>query len=100
MINCTCGHFLVESESSQKINSMVLDTVKLKQRNRDVAKKKKRVQDAHHEKNHDRFVRNAVHESQLSSKIGYTEQKCIEMDNLAQGGARYIKKNNMVSHIE
>ena len=70
---------------------MVLGTVELKHRNstvspstrgRDVAK---RVdgQEEHYEGIHDRFLRDQVfRDSQL--KIGWTEQKCIEMDKLAQ----------------
>ena len=109
MIYCTCGHLLVESESSQKCNKfrldalsiphfvikkgndfMVLGTVKLrhrkstmwpKARGRDVSKR-------NYEVIHDRFLRDPVYrDSQL--KTGWTEEKCIEMDKLAQKDHSY-----------
>ena len=51
---------------------------------------RKRVdsQDEHYKGIHDRFLRDQVyHESQL--KIGWTEQKCIEMDELVQQDHTY-----------
>ena len=69
---------------------MVLGTVKLKQRQYRIAfnawkRCRKRVDglEEHHEGIHDRFLRDPVYrDSQL--KIVWTEQKCIEMDKLAQ----------------
>ena len=70
---------------------------------------RKRVdgQEEHYEGIHDRFLRDQVYrDSQL--KIGRTEQKCIEMDKLAQEDhscrlsrdefQRYQKKNSGISH--
>ena len=84
---------------------MVFDTVKLK--NRKSTKKAcnawerccKRVdsQGEHFKGIHDRFLRDQVYrESQL--KICWTEQKCIEMDKLAQEDHSY--RQTVVSHIE
>ena len=105
---------MVESESSQKCNKLRLDAFSIPH---NVIKKerphgsrhsipealkqyhiafnawkrcRKRVddQDEHHEGIHDRFLRDQPHrESQL--KIDWTEQKCIEMDKLAQEDHSY-----------
>ena len=89
---------------------MVLGTVKLKHRNstispsvrgRDVAK------ELTARKIHDRFLRDPENrDSQL--KIGWTEQKCIEMDKLAQDDHSYLLskeefqryQKTLVSHIK
>ena len=75
---------------------MVLGTVKLKRRNSTMSPStrgkrcRKRIdgQEEHYEGIHDRFLRDPVYrDSQL--KIGWTEQKCIEMDKLAQENHSY-----------
>ena len=73
---------------------MVLDTAKLKNRYHIAFKAWKRCrkrvdgQEEHYEGIHDRFLRDQVQrDSQL--KIGWTEQKCIEMDRLAQKDHSY-----------
>ena len=73
---------------------MVLDTAKLKNRYHIAFKAwrrcRKRVdgQEEHYEGIHDRFLRDHVYrDSQL--KISWTEQKCIEMDRLAQKDHSY-----------
>ena len=71
VIYCTCGHFLVESESRKKLNKLRLDALSIP-----------------HSGIHDRFLRDQVYrESQLA--IGWTEQKCIEMDQLAKQNHTY-----------
>ena len=114
MIYCTCGHFLVEGDSSQKSNKLRLDALSIphcvikkerlhgarhgkteEQKEYYVAfnawkRCRKRVdgQEEHYEGIHDRFIRDQVYrESQLT--IGWTEQKCIEMDKLAQEDHTY-----------
>ena len=114
VIYCTCGHLLVEkanpvkflvngdwmlspsrTASSRRGNTMVLGTVELKHRNSTISpstrgREIKRVdgQEEHYEGIHDRFLRDPVYrDSQL--KIGWTEQKCIEMDELAQEDHSY-----------
>ena len=114
VIYCTCGHLLVESESSQKMNKLRLDALSIphyvikKERphgarhGKTEAQKqyhiafnawkrcRKRVdgQEEHYEGIHDRFLRDQVYrDSQL--KIGWTEEKCIEMDKLAQEDHSY-----------
>ena len=109
VIYCICGHFLVESESRRNLYKLRLDALSIphyvikKERHRGARHGKtaalkeyriaysawkrccKRVdgQQEHHEGIHDRGLRDQVYrESQL--KIGWTEQKCIEMDKLAQ----------------
>ena len=109
VIYCTCGHFLVESESRRKVNKLRLDALSIphyvikkgrchgarhgkteEQKEYHIAFNMwkrccKRVdsQDEHFKGIHDRFLRDHVYrESQL--KIGWTELKCIEMDDLAQ----------------
>ena len=118
---CTCGHLLVESESSQKFHKLRLDALSIphnvikKERphgarhGKAEAKKQYHIafnawkrcrkrddgQEEHYEGIHDRFLRDQVfRESQL--KIGWTEQKCIEMDELAQEDHSivYLKRNS------
>ena len=91
VIYCTCGQFLVESESRRKLNKLRLDVRHGKteaQKEYHVAYNEwkrccKRVdgQEEHYTGIHDRFLRDRTYrESQL--KIAWTEQKCIEMDKL------------------
>ena len=104
VIYCTCGHFLVESESRRKLNKQRLHALSIPQYvikkgrhhgarhgNTEAQKEyfiafnawkrfRKRVdaQEEHYKGIHDRFQRDQDYrESQL--KIGWTEQKCIEM---------------------
>ena len=111
---CTCGHLLVERESRRKCNKLRLDALSIPNY---VIKKGpthgarhgkteeqieyhiawnawnrccKRVdsQGEHFKSIHDRFLRDPVdRESQLA--IGWTEQKCIEMDELAKQNHTY-----------
>ena len=114
VIYCTCGQFLVESESRRKFNKLRLDALSIPP----YVIKKGRCHGARHGKTeelkeyhiafnawkrcrksvdspeehyrgtHDRFLRDQVHrESQL--KIDWTEQKCIAMDKLAQEDHSY-----------
>ena len=108
VIYCTCGHLLVEIESSQKINKLRLDALSIPH----YVIKKGRPHGARHGKTdaqkehfvahnarkrcikknfdgiHDRFQRDPVYrDSQL--KIGWTEEKCIAMDKLAQEDHSY-----------
>ena len=114
MIYCTCGQFLVESESRRKFHKLRLDALFIPhyvikkglchgarhgktegQKEYHIAfnawkRCSKRVdsQDEHFKGIHDRFLRDPVyHESQL--KIGWTEQTCTEMDELAQQDHTY-----------
>ena len=103
MIYCTCGHLLVESESSQHFHQWRLDAFSIphyvikKERphgarhGKTEAQKeyyvahnaRKRCLKRNYEGIHDRFLRDPVfRDSQL--KIGWIEEKCIEMDKLAQ----------------
>ena len=114
IIYCTCGQFLVESESRRKFNKLRLDALSIPHH---VIKKgrchgarhgkteeqkeyqkafnawkrcRKRVESQHeHYKGiHDRFLRDQVYrDSQLAS--GWTEQKCIDMDELAKQDHTY-----------
>ena len=114
IIYCTCGQFLVESESRRKSKKIRLDALSIPH---NVIKKgrghgarhvkteeqkkyfiafnawkrcRKRVdaQEEHYKGIHDRFLRDQVYrKSQL--KIGWNEQKCIEMDKLAQEDHTY-----------
>ena len=101
--SCTCGHLLVESESSQKIHNLRLDalyilptvlgTVKLKHRNitiapstrgRDVAK------ELTARKNSTKEFTIVFYETKyivIRNSIAWTE--CIEMDKLAQEDHSY-----------
>ena len=104
-------HFLVESESRRKFNKLRLDALSItnyvikkgrchgarhgkteEQKEYHIAWKRCRksvgAQEEHYKGMHDRFLRDQVcRESQL--KIGWTEQKCIEMDELAQQNHTY-----------
>ena len=102
VIYSTCGHLLVESESSQNFSQWRLDALSIPL----YVIKKERLDGARHGKTdaqkehfvahnarkrcikknydgiHDRFQRDPVfRDSQL--KIGWTEEKCIAMDKLA-----------------
>ena len=114
VIYCTCGQFLVESESRRKFRKLRLDALSIPH----FLIKKGSCQDARHGKTeeqkeyhtawnawkrcckrvgsqggnfkgiHDRFLRDQVHcESQLL--IGWTEPKCKEWDELAQEDQTY-----------
>ena len=114
VIYCTCGHFLVESESRRKFNKLRLHALSIPHyvikngrhhgdRHGKTEEQKecfidfnawkgcrKRVdaQEEHYKGLHDRFLRDQVYrESQL--KIGWTEQTCIEMDKFAQEDHTY-----------
>ena len=103
IVCCTCGHFLVDSESKRKFNKLRLDALPIPnhvikkgpthgarhgkteiQRNYHLAWnawktccKKVDSQGEHFTCIHDRFLRDLVYrESQLA--IGWTEQTCIE----------------------
>ena len=124
MIYCTCGHFLVESESRRKVNKLRLDAlsipnnVKKNGRNHGArhgkakeqieyyvafnewkrCRKRVDAQEEHYKEIHDRFLRDQVYrESQL--KIGWTKQKCIEMDELpARSHVPSFQKRNSKRH--
>ena len=114
IVYCTCGQFLVESESRRKFNKLRLDALSIPH----YVIKKGRCHGARHGKTeeqkeyhiawnawkrcckrvdargehfkgiHDRFLRDQVYrESQLL--IGWTEQKCIEMGELAKQDYTY-----------
>ena len=108
VIYCTCGHLLVESESSQHCHQWRLDAFSIQ----NYVIKKGRPRGARHgqleaqkehfmahnarkrclkkkfEGIHDRFQRDSTFRvSQL--RIGWTEEKCIEMDKLAQENNSY-----------
>ena len=109
MIYCNCGHFLVESESTRKFNKLRLDALSIahydikKERPRGARHGKieaqkeqafldpQRSEEMYQEKFegiHDRFLRGPTYrDSHL--KIGWTEEKCIEMDRLAQENHSY-----------
>ena len=114
VIYCTCGHFLVESESRRKSNKLRLDVLYFPHyvikkgcchgaRHGKTEEQKeyfiawnawkrccKRVdaQEEHYKGIHDRFLRDQVYrESQLA--IDWTEQKCIEMDELTKQNHTY-----------
>ena len=103
VICCTCGHLLVENESSQHFQQRRLDAFSIQ----NYVIKKERPRGARHGKTealkehfvahnarkrclkkkfegiHDRFQRDSTYrDSQL--KIGWTEEKCMEMDKVAQ----------------
>ena len=105
---CTCGHLLVESESSQNFHQWWLGALLIphhvirKGRPRGARHGKTEAEKEHFvahnarkrclKKNfdgiHDRFQRDPVYrDSQL--KIGWTEEKCIAMDKLAQEDHSY-----------
>ena len=106
---CTCGHLLKESESSQSFHQWRLDALSIQ----NYVIKKGRPRGARHRKTeakkehfiahnarrrclkkkfegiHDRFLRDQVFcDSKL--QIGWTEQKYIEMDKLAQEDHSYL----------
>ena len=108
IVYCICGHLLFESESSQNFHRWRLDAFSIK----NYVIKKERPRGARHGKTeaqkqhflahkarrrcikrnyegiHDRFQRDPVYrDSQL--RIGWTEEKCIEMDKLAQENHSY-----------
>ena len=114
IVYCTCGQFLVDSESRRKFNKLRLDALSMP----NYVIKKGRSHGARHGKTeeqkeyhlawnawkrcckkvgsqgghftgiHDRFLRDPVYrESQLA--IGWTEQKCKEMDELAKEDHTY-----------
>ena len=108
IVYCTCGHLLKESESSQNFHQWRLDAFSIQ----NYVIKKVRPRGARHGKTeaqkehfiahnarrrclkkkfegiHDRFQRDSTYrDSQL--KIGWTEEKCIEMDKLAQENHSY-----------
>ena len=103
VIYCTCGRLLVESESSHNFRQWRLDAFSIphyvikKERPRGARHGKTGAQKQHFlahnarrrciKKNfdgiHDRFQRDSENrDPQL--KIGWTEEKCVEMDKLAQ----------------
>ena len=114
IVYCTCGQFLVESESRRKFNKLRLDALSIPH----YVIKKGRCHGARHGKTevqkqyqkawnawkrcckrvdsqgehftgiHDRFLRDPVYrKSQLA--IGWSEQKCKEWDELAQEDHTY-----------
>ena len=108
IVYCTCGHLLKESESSQIFHQWRLDAFSIqnyvirKRRPRGARHGKTEAQKEHFvahnasrrciKKNfdgiHDRFQRDPVYrDAQL--RIGWTEEKCIEMDELAQKDFTY-----------
>ena len=124
MIYCTCGHFLVESESRRNFNKLRLDALSIphcvikkgrchgarhgkteKQEEYHIAfnawkRYRKRVdpQYEHYKGIHDRLLRDQVYrESQL--KIGWTEQKSIEMNDLAQQDHTYQQSLSKIVSI-
>ena len=103
IVYCTCGHLLVESEASRHLHPWRLDVLSVpnyvikKGRPHDARQGKTEAQKEHFvarnarrrcmKKNfdgiHDRFQRDPVYrDSQL--KIGWTEEKFMPMDLLAQ----------------
>ena len=114
IVYCICGQFLVDCESRRKFNKLGLDALSIpnfvikkgrshgawqgkteEQKEYHTAQNAwkrccKRVdsQDEHFKGIHDRFLRDQVcRESQLA--IGWTEQKCEEMDELAKEDHTY-----------
>ena len=111
IVHCTCGQFLIDSESRRKFNKLRLDPLSIP----NYLIKKGRSHDARHGKTEeqkeyhmawnawkrcckkvdsqrwtfcDRFLRDPVYrESQLA--IGWTEQKCKEWDELAKEDHTY-----------
>ena len=114
MIYCTCGQFLIDCESRRKFRKQILDALSIPhhvikkgrchgaRHGKTQEQKEYRVawnawkrrctrvdsQGEHFQGIHDRFPRDQVYrESQLL--IVWTEQKCIEMDKLAQEDHSY-----------
>ena len=110
IVHCTCGQFVIDSETRRKFNKLRLDALSIPH----YEIKKGRCHGARHGKTeeqkeyhiawnawkrccnrvehfkgiHDRFLRDQVfRESQLA--IGWTEQKCKEMDELAKENHTY-----------
>ena len=103
IVYCTCGHLLVESESSPNFNQWRLDAFSIEnyviknfrprgaRHGRTEAQKehfiahnaRRRCLKKKFEGIHDRLLKDSTYrDSQL--KIGWTEETCIAMDNLAQ----------------
>ena len=100
---CTCGHLVKESESSKSFHQWRLDAFSIQ----NYVIKKGRLRGARHGKTeaqkehfvaqnarrrclkkkfegiHDRFQRDSTYRD-WQLKFGWTEEKCIEMHNLAQ----------------
>ena len=109
IVYCTCGHLLRESESSQhfsnqwrldafSIENYVIKKVRPRGARHGRTEAQKEHFIAHHERRrcikknfegiHVRFQKDLTyHDSQL--RIGWTEEKCIEMDKLAQKDHSY-----------
>ena len=114
IVYCTCGQFLIDSESRRKFNNLSLDALSIPNyvikkgrchgaRHGKTEEQKeyhiawnvwkrccKRVdsQGEHYKGIHDRFLRDPVYrESQLA--IGWTEQKCKEWNEFAQEDHTY-----------
>ena len=114
--HCTCGHLLKESESSQsrttswrrgRLRGARHDKTEAQEEHFVAQNARRRCLTKKFEGIHDRFLRDQVYrDSQL--RIGWTEQKCIEMNKLAQEDhsyspsrdefKRYQKKNIGISH--
>ena len=124
IVYCTCGHLLVESESSQHFHHWRLDAFSIPHyairqgRPRGARHGKTEAQKEHFiahnarrrcvkkkfEGIHDRFQRDSTYrDSQL--KIGWTEEKCIAMVKLAQKNHSYcpsseeFEKDRNISYI-
>ena len=119
MVYCTCGHLLRESESSQHFHQWRLDAFSIQnnvikkvrprgaRHGKTEAKKKhfithnarRRCIKNNFEGVHDRFQRDLTYrDSQL--KIGWTEEKCIEMDKLAQENHCYCPSSEEYERYE
>ena len=119
VIYCSCGPLLKESEASQNFNKLRKDALSIPH----YVIKKRRPHGARHGKTeaqkeyyvahnarkrclkrnyegiHDRFLRDPVYrDSQLI--IGWTEEKCIEMDKLAQENHSYCPSSEEFREIE
>ena len=109
MIYCTCGHVLVESGSSQNLNKWRLDALSIphyvikKWRPHGAAARQKlrhrkstmwpttrgrEFPKRNYEGIHDRFLRDPVYRD-LQLKTGWTEEKSIAMEKLAQEDHSY-----------
>ena len=127
IVYCTCGQFLIDSESRRKFNKLRLDALSIlnyvikKGRSHDARHGKTEVQKEYHlawkawkrcckkvdpqgghfTGIHDRFLRDPVYrESQLA--IGWTEQECKERRPYISSHSRRKDKipRTMVSHLE
>ena len=100
IVYCTCGHLLKESESSQNFHQWRLHAFSIqnyvikKERHRGARRGKTEAQKEHFVAHNARrrclttIQRDPTYrDSQL--KIGWTEEKCIEMDKLAQENHSY-----------